>query len=251
MIQSIDRAARVLFQLQGARRLGIGELAAALGLPPSTVHGIVASLAEHGLVAKESGTNRYVLGPALLRLSNVYLDTLEVRAHALRWSAELSRRTGFATRLAVPFGDDVIVILHHPRPGRFEHMPEQGAALPAHACALGKVLLAHDSEFAGSALARPLAALTGETRTDATRLRVELAQVAARGLAHEEDEAVIGESGLAAPVFDRTGAVVAALGVVVPTSEYPPGEFAVDDLREAARSISRELGASSWPPFSA
>ena len=68
MIQSIDRAARIMNLLQGARRLGISELAAALELPPSTVHGLVKSLQAHGLVAQEPGGNRYVLGPALLRL---------------------------------------------------------------------------------------------------------------------------------------------------------------------------------------
>ena len=44
MIQSIDRAAKILGLLQGSRRLGISEMAAALDLPPSTVHGIVKSL---------------------------------------------------------------------------------------------------------------------------------------------------------------------------------------------------------------
>ncbi len=69
VIQAIDRAAKVLSSLQGARHLGITELAAALELPPSTVHGIVKSLQQHGLVAKERGSNRYMLGPALLKLS--------------------------------------------------------------------------------------------------------------------------------------------------------------------------------------
>ena len=47
MIQAIDRAAKVLELLQGSRHLGITDLATALQLPPSTVHGIVASLREH------------------------------------------------------------------------------------------------------------------------------------------------------------------------------------------------------------
>ena len=75
---------------------------ASLDLPPSTIHGLVKSLQEHGLVAKEPGTSRYMLGPALLKLSNVYLDTLDVRARAMRWTAELARRTGCAIRLARP-----------------------------------------------------------------------------------------------------------------------------------------------------
>ena len=106
MIQSIDRAARIMNLLQGARRLGISELAAALELPPSTVHGLVKSLQAHGLVAQEPNGNRYVLGPALLKLSSVYLDTLDVRARSLRRMHELSQRTGLASHLGVLLGTD-------------------------------------------------------------------------------------------------------------------------------------------------
>ena len=45
MIQSVDRAVRVLSALRGSRRMALSELAAALGLPASTVHGIVKTLA--------------------------------------------------------------------------------------------------------------------------------------------------------------------------------------------------------------
>lgn len=140
LIQSIDRAAKVLSSLQGARHLGITELAAALELPPSTVHGIVKSLQEHGLVAKEPGGNRYMLGPALLKLSNVYLDTLDVRARAMRWTRELARRTGLSVRLGAELFDEVIIIHHNRRPDGSEQMPETGLSIPAHASAMGKVL---------------------------------------------------------------------------------------------------------------
>src|SRR5665213_2812800 len=107
VIQAIDRAAKILSLIQGARHLGITELAVALGLPPSTVHGIVKSLQIHGLVAKEPNGNRYMLGPALLKLSNVYLDTLDVRARAMSWTRELARRTGLAVRLGAELLDAV------------------------------------------------------------------------------------------------------------------------------------------------
>ncbi|MEJ1154114.1 MULTISPECIES: IclR family transcriptional regulator [Microbacterium] len=248
MIQSIDRAAKILSSLQGARHLGITDLAAILELPPSTVHGLVKSLQEHGLVAKEPGTTRYMLGPALLKLSNVYLDTLDVRARAMRWTAELARRTGCATRLGVALFDEVIVIHHNRRPDGSEQMPEIGVTIPAHATALGKVLLAYDPNVADPLIAGELRSLTGATTTDPADLAVQLAQVVERGAAHDEDEAVLGESSIAAPIADRSGQVVAAISVVMPTSEYPPGDTVLNDLREAARNISRELGAPSWPP---
>jgi DNA-binding IclR family transcriptional regulator len=248
MIQSIDRAARVLSSLQGARHLGISELAAALELPPSTVHGIVKSLQEHGLVAKEPGSNRYMLGPALLKLSNVYLDTLDVRARAMRWTSELARRTGLATRLGAELFDEVIIIHSNVRPDGSEQMPETGLSIPAHACALGKVLLAYNPVQADELLRSPLRSLTGDTIIDPARLSLQFAQITERALATEEDEAVLGESSIAAPVMDRSGTVIAAVALVLPSIQWPPEDNVLNDLRETARNISRELGATHWPP---
>jgi DNA-binding IclR family transcriptional regulator len=248
MIQAIDRAAQVLSHLQGARHLGITELSIALDLPPSTVHGIVKSLQAHGLVAKEPHGNRYMLGPALLKLSNVYLDTLDVRARAMSWTRELARRTGLAVRLGAELFDEVIIIHHNPRPDGSHQMPETGLAIPAHASAMGKVLLAFNPELGRDLFSRPMRSLTGETITDAAQLSLQLAQIAERGIATEEEEAVLGESSVAAPVADRSGLVIAAVAVVLPSSEWPPEENVLNSLRETARNISRELGASAWPP---
>ena len=68
-------------------------------------------------------------------------------------------------------------------------------------------------------------------------------------MAGEHDEAVLGESSLAAPVFDATGTAVGAVAVVLPSSEWPPTDTLRDDLRETARNISRELGATAWPVY--
>ncbi|MHB1235533.1 MAG: IclR family transcriptional regulator [Microbacteriaceae bacterium] len=248
MIQAIDRAAKVLASLQGARHLGITELAAALGLPPSTVHGIVKSLQSHGLVAQEPSSNRYMLGPALLKLSNVYLDTLDVRARAMRWTRELARRTGLSTRLGAELFDEVIIIHHNRRPDGSQQMPETGLSIPAHASAMGKILMAYNPQLADDMLKSTLRSLTGDTITDPATLSLQLAQIAERGLATEEDEAVIGESSVAAPIVDSSGSVIAAVAVVLPSSEWPPEDNVLNDLRETARNISRELGATVWPP---
>ena len=56
---------------------------------------------------------------------------------------------------------------------------------------------------------------------------------------------MIGEGAVASPVFDSWGSAVGAIGVVVAgASDADPG----DQVRETARALSRELGASSWPP---
>jgi len=248
VIQAIDRAAKVLELLQGARHLGITDLAAALSLPPSTVHGIVKSLREHGLVAKERGGQRYMLGPTLLRLSNVYLDTLDVRARAMRWTQELARRTGLSVRLGAPHFHEVLVIHHNLRPDDSQQMLETGVAIPAHASAMGKVLLAYDIGFQQTVFERPLRSLTGDTITDVARLTLDLPAIAERGTATETDEAVLGESSVAAPIADASNDIVAAVAVVLPSTQVPVPDAVLDALRETARNISRELGATTWPP---
>jgi DNA-binding IclR family transcriptional regulator len=249
MIQSVDRAIRVLTALQGARRMSLSELAARLELAPSTTHGIVRTLVEHGMVVQERGSSRYQLGPAVLRLGNVYLDTLELRSKTIPWAEDLARRTGLAVRTGVLLVDDVVIIHHEPRPDGSRQMPEVGIVIPAHASALGKAMLAFLPDDEERVLkSGALRSMTGETLTSPQDLLEQLEDVRLTGIAVEQDEAVIGESSLASPVFDSSGTVVGAIAVVIPSVNDLDGHDARDAVRETARALSRELGAQSWPP---
>jgi DNA-binding IclR family transcriptional regulator len=248
VIQSVDRAIRVLTALQGTRRMSLSELAARLELAPSTAHGIVRSLVEHGMVVQERGSSRYQLGPAVLRLGNVYLDTLELRSKAIPWAEDLARRTGLAVRTGVLLIDDVVIIHHEPRPDGSRQMPEVGIVIPVHASALGKAMLAFLPDDEKRVLTSgELRSMTGETISSPENLRDQLDQIRASGIAAERDEAVIGESSLASPVFDSYSEAVGAIGVVVPSGGELDGQIS-DLVRETARAVSRELGAASWPP---
>ena len=249
MIQSVDRSVRILLALQGARRMNLTDLAAQLGLPNSTVHGILRTLADHGMVEQEPGSVRYMLGPAVLRLSSVYLDSLEFRSRTLKWAEELAASQRLLPSApASSCSDDVVIVYHEPRPDGSRQMPEVGFVIPAHASALGKALLAYRPDDLASLLGDgSLRSMTGETVVDAPTLREHLSAVHRTGVATEHDEAVLGESSLAAPVFDATGTAVGAVAVVLQSSEWPPSDALRDDLRETARNISRELGATAWP----
>lgn len=250
MIQSVDRALRVLTALQGARRMSLGELAARLELPPSTVHGIVRTLLAHGMVLQERDSGRYRLGPATLRLGNVYLDTLDLRSRIAGWADDLAVRTGFAVRTGVLLLTDVVVVHHTPRPDGSRQMPEVGIVIPAHASALGKAMLAFDPGACAEVLDGRTGrrSMTGETITDEAALKTQLDDVRLTGLATESEEAVLGECSVAAPVVDASEDVVGAVALVVPSTEWPAPPAALDALRTAARTVSRELGAQRWPP---
>jgi len=248
VIQSVDRAVRVLSALQGSRRMTLSELAAALGLPASTVHGIVKTLVGHGMVVQERGSSRYMLGPRVLLLGNVYLDTLELRSRTAPWAGELARRTGCAVRTGVLLIDEIVIIHHEPRPDGSRQMPEVGIVIPAHACALGKALLAFDTTPPGDGARPPGRRMTGETVTDPAAFRAQLTEVRRTGIATEVEEAVLGECGAAAPLFDATGEVAGAIGLVTTATDWPLEPTALDALRTAARAICRELGAPAGLP---
>jgi DNA-binding IclR family transcriptional regulator len=191
-----------------------------------------------------------MLGPAVLRLSSVYLDSLEFRSRALKWAEELGRRTAAAVRAGVLLLDDVIIVHNEPRPDGSRQMPEVGFVIPAHASALGKALLAFRPDVVAGRSEAELRRMTGDTIVDPAQLDTHLTEVARTGVATEHDEALLGESSIAAPVFDAAGTAVGAIGIVLPSSEWPPSASMHDDVREAARNISRELGAPGWPMYS-
>lgn len=183
-----------------------------------------------------------------MRLENRTANPSTAWRHAAG-AEELARRTNAAVRAGVLLLDDVIIIHNEARPDGSRQMSEVGFVIPAHANALGKALLAFSAAPEGSSIDAPLRRMTGETIVDRKELAVHLRDVARTGTAAEHDEALLGESGIAAPVFDSTGTVVAAIGVVLPSSEWPPPRSIHDDVREAARNISRELGAPGWPVY--
>jgi DNA-binding IclR family transcriptional regulator len=253
MIQSVDRAARILRALAaGSGRLGVSELSDRLGLAKGTVHGLLRTLHDHGLVEQDADSDKYQLGPQLLQLSNRYLDLNELRARSLAWSELLATRAGEAVRIGVPHGNGVLVVHHVFRPDTSLQILEVGAVLPMHATALGKVVLAYLAEpERNDVLDAGLPKLTGRTISTLPALERELDAVRKRGYAVEREEAVLGEVGIAAPIFGRNGAVVGGIGVAGP-SERLNGRARETKVAtvvgEAARSISRDLGAQRWPP---
>src|SRR4051812_47937216 len=204
IIQSVDRAARILEALAGGpRRLGVSELADRLDLSRPTVHGLLQTLQAHGFVEQDRDSDKYQLGAGLLQLGNSYLDLNELRGRSIVHAERLAERADAAVRVGVMHGATVIVVHHVFRPHTALQIPEVGAQLPVHASAPGKAIPASAPwELKGPPPAEPLPRLT--SRTLAVKpLLAQLDTVRERGFATERDEAVIGEASVAAPIFDH------------------------------------------------
>jgi DNA-binding IclR family transcriptional regulator len=247
VIRSVVRAGQILKELgSGAPRLGVTELSDRLAMPKATVYGLLRALEHEDLVERDAETGKYRLGPAVVQLGNAYLDGNELRARSLLWADSLAARVVEAVRVGVLVGANVIVVHHVFRPDDSVQMLEVGAAIPWHASALGKAIVAHlDAAHRTALLGGDLPTLTGWTIVDPELLTASLGQVARVGFAIEDHEAVVGEAEIAAPVFGREG-VVGAIGVAGP-AERLIGEGPRSDIlaavRETARRLSKDMGA--------
>ena len=248
MIQSVERAAAILGALgSGTPRLGVTEIAERVGLAKPTVYGLLRTLEKHDLVVQDPDSGKYSLGPGVLQLGNAYLDGSELRARSLLWAEALAQRANEAVWVATLSGTRVIVLHHVFRPDNTVQILEVGAAIPWHACALGHAIVA---QLPASASARVMAAdlvpLTGRTKTTRAALSRALAQVRKNGYAVEDQEATVGDAGVAAPIMNRHGTVAGAIGVVGPVERLLASGSREELARavvDAARSVSRDLGA--------
>lgn len=251
-VQSIERAAAVLRLLASrSGRLGLTDVASSLGLARGTAHGILRTLQLVGFVEQDKESGKYQLGAALLHLGTSYLDVNELRSRAINWADPLAARSGEAVRLGTLLERQVLIVHHVFRPDDTLQVLEVGSLLPAHACALGKVLLAFDSQTATAVAQAGMDRYTRRTVTTPRDLNRALLLVREHGWAGEVEELHPGEAAIAAPIRGYGGLVVGALGISGPVERVCDGRGEprvglVGYVRNAARAVSRDLGASRW-----
>jgi DNA-binding IclR family transcriptional regulator len=238
-VQSADKALAILAAFNEARPdVGVSELAGELGMHKSTVSRLLATLEKRGLVRREG--DRFLPGFELARLGGLALRGLALVASARDSLERLAQEAGETVNLAVRDGDRALNV----HQVQSEHMVGvgdwTGRALPLHATANGKALLA----FGGDGLPRDLARVTRKTITSRAELEAELERVRKAGFAVALEELELGLHAVAAPVFDCFGDCVAAVSVSAPVYRLPErglpaaGELCI----AAAEEISARLG---------
>ncbi len=230
-IQSLSRGAALLRLLAtGEGRFGLSDLASSLGLPKGTVYGILRTLQQEGLVEQDPVSGKYGLGAELARLGGSYLQTHELRAHALAWADDLARDTGEAVHVGVPHRSGVLIVHHVVRPDNSRQVLETGTVVSCEGTALGAVLEANAPEPYGSS-AKP----GGSPEA-----------VRDRGWACVLGPALDGTASIAVPIRDRRKAAVAAVSVTGSADRVCTDgrvrDALVSAVRTCARSISHSLG---------
>ncbi len=243
---SLRRALALLGCVRDRGGVGLGELATELALSKSTVLRLAAPLLEADLLARDGDSGRFRLGPGALRLGQAYLSRLDLRTVAAGRCQALMRAARETVHLVVYDPPHVVYVDKVENEANVRMASRVGSRAPAHSTAVGKAILAWLPEAALAEVVRAgLPGRTPYTITDPDRLRAELAKIRDRGYAVDDRENEPEVRCVAAPIFDHTGTVAAALSVSGLSSRITPARVRElgPQVAEAARSISRELGA--------
>jgi DNA-binding IclR family transcriptional regulator len=245
--QSIERALTLLtaFTAEHPERR-ISELVTISGLGQSTVSRLVGALDAFGLLAQDSRSGLYRIGPRAVELSALALNSSPVFIAARQIAQDLAAAHELGANVAERDGDHLFYLCHFEGRLAPRNFTLVGAGGPLHATALGKALLTGLSDEAvEELLGTEYQTQTRHTIATLPDLLKALSEVRSRGYAVELEELAFSRACVAAPIRDRTGSVVAAISVSGPLSALNLGtreqELATSVI-EAADRISTALG---------
>lgn len=232
-------------------RLTFTDISVALGLPRSSLHGLLATLTESGWLTYDAPTKSYGLGIRTLEAGNAYLRTQDLPSRARPFMERIRDALDETVQLSVLDGRFNVYVEKVDGKQALVLASEVGRRLPAHATGVGKVLLAGLDQ---AALERLLGGVTLErftsrTLTDTDALYRRLQTIRDVGYGTDEEEYTIGVRCVAVPIRDLRGAVIAAMSVSVPVIRFDEqvSARALKLLSEASSQLSAALGYQDRP----
>ncbi|WP_341718741.1 IclR family transcriptional regulator [Micromonospora sp. FIMYZ51] len=244
-VKSAGRTLEVLEMLaaSGGRR-SLGDLARTLGIPKSSLHGILRTMIQRGWVEADDTGTRFGLGVRALQVGAAYLDTDDAVGLLTGVLDDLSRQFGETVHLGRLDGAHVVYTAKRESRHPLRLYSAIGRRLPAHATALGKALLAERADEVVDELVGALpTALTRHTITDLAALHADLAASRERGYAVDHEENTEGIVCFAVAVPLHAPAVDAiSLSIPVARLDGQLEERVVQSLRRSVDQVRAARG---------
>lgn len=248
-IQSLERAFGILEEIARNREgINLAELSKAVGLHNSTTFHLVKTMVQLGYIAQGRDSKRYRIGARLFTLAAGALDENTFLALATPVLESLTAETGEAAHFAIRSGKDIVVIARTAGSGLLQMADRTGASRPAHATALGKVLISalNDAQIRQVLGKEALRAYTRRTIVERDALLRDIATVRKKGLAYDDGEFDAEVRCVAVPVYDFAGRIAGAMGISGPVWRLSLQSLQdkAEQVREAAKLLSAQLGYS-------
>lgn len=225
----------------------LSQVAKVVSLPRATARRLLHTLVELGYF--ETDGKLFHLSPRLLEVGYSYLGSLPWWEIALPHMQEVSDALDETCVASVLTGEDIVMIARRNGTRLMAINVPMGTRLPAHATAMGRILIANKSEseidrYVAIATLRPL---TPHTVVDRKQLSKAIESARADDYSIVDQELEIGLLTLAVPIRDMQGNVLAAMAVSVHSSRATAKllqQKHLPILLRAAKKISAALPSS-------
>jgi IclR family acetate operon transcriptional repressor len=245
-VQSLERALTLMSALAREDRATLSELALRTGMPPSSAHRLLSTLAQSRYVAFDEATNEWSVGVEAFRTGSAFLRRMRVVDAAREVMRQLVDQTGETANVGVPDGGEVVFVsqIETSHPIRAFFGP--GARSPMHASGIGKALLAAmpRAEAERRLQKTGLPEFTPKTLAAPRALFEDLERIRERGWALDDEERNLGMRCVAAAIHNAHGEAVAGISVSGPAARMPldaVGEFG-PVVRRAAAAVTETIG---------
>lgn len=242
---AVERAVDVLSYLAEHGEATVTDLSRALGSGTTAIHRILTALRRKGLVDQEPLTERYRLAWGIVALARPVRGEAGLRDVARPAMQRLLELTEETITLGVKSGNERLCVEQIEGPHEVRWVGSVGQWSPLYAGATGRAILAGmlDVEIDEYLDGVNRYSFTTRTLTDRTALRADVEATRRAGFSLADSDRIEGLVGISAPVFDRSGHVIAAMTIGVPANRAPtdPRAWGVP-LAEAAAKVSQVLG---------
>ncbi|GAA3337197.1 IclR family transcriptional regulator C-terminal domain-containing protein [Amorphoplanes nipponensis] len=244
-VQSLERGLAVIRAFDAHHReLTLSEVARICELTRAAARRFLLTLTDLGYVRTDG--RLFSLTPRVLELGYAFLSSLSLPEVAEPHLEQLSAEVHESSSISVLDGDDIVYVARVPTRRIMAVAINVGTRFPAYATSMGRVQIAYlPDEQRQAYLARVrLERLTARTVATAGELRDELRRVREQGYAIVDQELEEGLRSMAAPVFDRSGNVAAAVNVSVHASRTSVAVMRAEllpPLLTAAERITADL----------
>ena len=249
-VQSLTRALALLNRIAASPDDGasLTDLAQQVGLPTSTAHRLLTTLEQERYVKFNSEQRAWTIGVQAFVTGCTFTKTRSLVALARPHMRRLMEDGGETVNLAVEDEGEAVYLAQIECLQMMRVFARPGSRVPLHCSAVGKAILSATSDKTLSKILhqRGMPRLTVKTITSPSLLRHELERVRAAGYAVDDEEHAVGLRCIAAPIFDETGDVVAAVSASGPMARIVEERVAQlgSLVLEASRAISVEMGAA-------
>jgi IclR family KDG regulon transcriptional repressor len=231
------------------RPLGLTQIGRELGMAKSNVHRLMQALVETRFVLRDEESGSYSPSIKLWELGSVVLGKLDLRKHAERQMEALMEQTGESVHLSVLDGQEVVYVHKIDSDSPVRAYTQIGGRVPAYCVATGKAQLAFAREHILESACAALRHQTSSTITDREAFLKDMEKIRQRGYATNRAEWREGVWGIAAPVMDTRGSVIAAVGISGPASRFRKTVLPLwaEAVMTTAAGISDALGGDRAP----